>query len=112
MSFNQLNAFKRRIARAGVGLLLLTGAAFAEDKPANVTRPVDLKTTGKFSPATIRLGQAELVMGGPVVDSKERLLFSRDGKSNETVDISSDHARLDQDTREMLEISGERLPST
>ena len=37
-----------------LGLLLLTGAAFAEYKLANVPRPVDLKTTGKFSPATIR----------------------------------------------------------
>jgi len=113
MSFNPLKAFKRhRIARAGVGLLVLAGAALAEYKLANVPRPVNLETTGRFSPATIRLGQAELVIGGPVVDSKERLLFSHEGKPNETVDISSDHARLDEDTREMFEHFGARILST
>jgi len=112
MSFNPLRTFKQhRIARAGVALVVLAGAAFAEYKLANVPQPVDLKTTGQFSPATIKLGQAELIIKGPEVTSKERVLFSHNGKPKETLDTSFDNARLDDDTREMFESFGERLPS-
>jgi hypothetical protein len=113
MSFDPLRFFgRRRIARAGVGLLVLAGAAFAQYRLANVPLPVNVETIGNFSPATIRLGQEELVIEEPVVNSAEGILFSHDGKQNEIVEVSFDHARLDEQTISMLESLGLRPPST
>jgi hypothetical protein len=113
MSFNVLMALTRqRIARAGVGLLVLAGAAFAQYKLANVPMPVNLDTTGKFSPATIRLGQEELIVEGPVVNSAEGILFSHDGRPNEIVDVSFEHARLDEQTVGKFQSLGLSPPST
>ena len=111
MSFNALKAFRRyRIARAIVGLLVLAGAAFAEYKLANIQRPVELKDTGKFDQATIRLGQ-ELIFEGPVVNSEEGMLFSHDGKKNLIIDVSFDRARLGVETIRLLESLGPTPPS-
>ena len=113
MPFNTLMALRRqRLARAGLGLLVLAVAAFAQYKLANVPRPVNLDTTGKFSPATIRLGREELVIEGPVVHSSSGMLLSHDGRHNETVDARFDRARLDDQTIQLFESFGLRPPST
>ena len=113
MSFKFLRALRRqRIVRAGVGLLVLAGAAFAQYKLANVPQPVNLETTGNFSPATVRLGQEELIIEGPFVNSTEGLLFSHDGGPNEFTDISFERARLDEQTLKMFESLGLKPPST
>lgn len=113
MSFKPFVFFReQRIARAMVGLLALAGAAFAQYRLANVPMPVSVETIGDFSPAKLRLGQEELIIEGPVVNSEEGMLFSHDGRANEIVDVSFDHARLDEQTIGMLESSGLRPPST
>ena len=113
MSFNTLMALRRqRIARAGVGLLVLAGAAFAQYKLANVPVPVNLETTGRFSPATIKLGQEELIIEEPVVNSAEGMLFSHDGRPNEIVDVSFEYARLDEQTVGKFASIGLSPPST
>jgi hypothetical protein len=113
MSFNPLRAlWRRRIVRAGVGLLVLVGAAYAQYRLANVPLPMNVETIENFSPATIKLGQQELVIEGPVVNSAERMLFSHDGKQNETVDVSFDRARLDEQTVLMFESLGLKPLST
>ncbi len=117
-SFNLLTAFRRsRLTRTGAGLLVLAGAAFAQYKLIDVPRPVYLETTGKFSPATIRLGQAELIIEGAVVDSEEKMLFSHNGSSykgrpNETLDVSFERARLGAETIERLYHPESIPPST
>lgn len=112
MPFKTLMAFRRqRLARAGLGLLVLAAAAFAQYKLANVARPVNLEATGKFSPATIRLGREELVIEGPVVNSSEGMLLSHDGRPNETVDARFDRARLDEQTIRIFESVGSKPPS-
>src|SRR2546426_3510473 len=99
MAFKILMAFKRqRLARAGLGLLVLAAFAFAQYKLANIAHPLNLETTGKFSPATIRLGREELVIEGPVVNPSEGMLLSHNGRPNETVDARFDRARLDEQT--------------
>jgi len=110
MSFSALT--RQRIGRAAIGLLVLAAAAFAQFKLANVPEPVNLETTGKFSPATIRLGQEELIIEGPLVNSPEGMLFSHDGSLNEIVDVSFERARLDQQTVEKFESLGLSPPST
>jgi hypothetical protein len=100
-----------RITRAGVGVLVLAAAAFAQYKLAKIPRPVNLETAGNFSPLTVRLGREELVVEGPSVNDEERVLFSHDGKQDEIVDASFDSARLDALTVETLEFSGLRPPS-
>lgn len=113
MSFNTLRGLTRkRLARAVVGILLLAGAAFAEYGLANIPRPVNLDTTGKFSPATIKLGQEELVIEGPVIDSAEGLLFSHNGRANEVVEASFGRARLAEETIGSFESVGSKPPST
>src|SRR5216684_5380600 len=112
MPFNPLMAYRRqRLARAGLGLLLLAAAAFAQYKLANVAHPVNLETTGKFSPATIRLGREELVIEGPVVHSSKGMLLSHDGRPNETVDARFDRARLAEQTISVFESVGSKPPS-
>jgi hypothetical protein len=112
MPFNTLMAFgRRRLARIGLGLLVLAVAAFAQYRLANVPRPVNLETTGKFSPATIRLGREELVIDGPVVNSSVGMLLSHDGRPNETVDARFDRARLDEQTIRLFESVGAKPPS-
>ena len=113
MSFNSLiRVFRRqRIARACVGLLVLAGAAFGQYKLAHLPRAVNLDTTGKFSPATIKLGQQELIIEGPVVNAAEGMLFSHDGRPNELVAVGLEHARLDEQTIRSLEGTGLRPPS-
>ncbi len=123
--FNLLRAFRRsRIARASAGLLVLAGAALAQYKLVNVPRPVDLGTTGKFSPATISAGREELIIEGLVLDPEKRMLvspqgennepvmlFSHDGEPNETIDVIVNPAQLNDETIEYLK-SGPKLPST
>ena len=113
MVFNSLTAFRRRrIVRAGMGLLVLAVAVILQYKLANVPRPVNLESTGRFSPATIKLGQEELVIEGPVSNSLEGMLFSHDGARNEIVDASFERARLDEGTIELFRSLGLTPPST
>jgi len=113
MSFKLLRAlWRQRTARAGAALLVLAAAAFAQYKLANVPLPVNLETTEKFSPAIVRLGQEELIIEGPLVNSTEGLLFSHDGGPNEIVDVSFERARLDEQTLQMFESLGLRPPAT
>lgn len=113
MSFNPLLAFRQqRLLRAGVGLLVLAAAAFALYKLAHVQRPVYLATAGKFSPATIKLGEQELIIEGPVVDREEGLLFSCDSGPRGIVQLNFDRARLDQQTIELFESLNVKLPAT
>lgn len=113
MPFNILKDFRRqRVVRAGVGILVLAGAAFAQYKLANFPLPVDVETIENFSPATVKLGQQELVIEGPVVNAEEGMLFSHDGKPNEIVEVSLDPATLHEQTIAMFEGVGRRPPST
>ena len=114
MSFNSVTrVFRRhRIVRAGVGLLMLAGAAFGQYKLAHVPQPVNLDTTGRFSPATITLGQQELIIEGPVVNAAEGMLFSHDGRANEIVEVRFQRARLDEETIGALEGKGLTPPSS
>ena len=72
MSFSLLTTlWRRRLVRAGVGLLVLAAAAFALYKLAHVPQPVDLAATGKFSPASIKLSEQELIIEAPLVNQDE-----------------------------------------
>lgn len=99
------------MVRAAVGILVLAAAAFALYKLAHVPRPVDLATEGKFSPATIKLGEQELIIEGPVVNSEEGLLFSCDSGTNGIVQVDFNRARLDEPTIELFESLKIRLPA-
>lgn len=113
MSFNILKViWRRRLVRAGAGLLVLAAAAFAQYRLTNVPMPVNVETTEKFSPATINLGREELVIEGPMVNPSERMLFSHDGKSNEIVEVSFDQARLGEKTISLFEQLGLKPPAS
>jgi hypothetical protein len=112
MSFNLLMAFRqRRLVRAGVGLLVLAAAVFALYKLAHVPRPVELATTGQFSPATIKLGEQELIIEGAMVNPEEGLLFSCDSGTNGIVQVDFRRARLDEQTIELLDSLKVKLPA-
>ena len=103
---------RQRIARAAAGLLVLAGAAFAQYKLANVPEPVEVETIKELSPATVRLGQEELIIEGPVVDAEQGMLFSHNGRPNETVDVRFDRARLGKETLESFQRLRASPPST
>jgi hypothetical protein len=113
MSFNSLMTAlsQQRIARAGLGLLVLAVAAIVQYKLAYIPQPVNLDTTGKFSPATIKRGQENLIIEGPSVNSSEGVLFSHDGKPNEIVNVTFERARLDEQTIEMFGDGESRPPA-
>lgn len=112
MPFKSMTAFmKWRLARAGLGLLVLAAAVIVQYKLANIPQPVNLDTTEKFSPAKVRLGQQKLIIEGPVVNSSEGVLFSHNGKPDEIVNVDFDRARLDEQTIEMFREGGLSPPS-
>jgi hypothetical protein len=112
MPFKSLMGFMQwRLARAGLGLLVLAAAVLVQYKLANIPQPVNLDTTEKFSPAKVRLGQEKLIIEGPVVNSSEGVLFSHNGKPNEIVNATFDRARLDEETIEIFRESGLSPPS-
>ncbi|MDQ3805220.1 MAG: hypothetical protein M3416_15505 [Acidobacteriota bacterium] len=69
---------------------------------ANLPAPVDVDSTNKFSPVVVRLGQDELVIEEPVVNSPDDVLLAHEGRENEVVDVHLDSARLDEQTVEDL----------
>lgn len=112
MSFNRGSViWQQRIVRAGVGILVLAAAAFASYKLSHVPRPVDLAAVGKFSPASIKLGEQELIIEEPVVNRDEGLLFSYDSGPNATAQVEFDRASLDDQTRESLDRLNFKLPA-
>lgn len=104
MTFNTVrDLLRQRIFRAGAGLVVLSGAAFAQYELANVAEPVEVETIKELSPATARLGQEELIIEGPVVDAEQGILFSHNGRPNETVDVRLERARLGEQTIKKFE---------
>src|ERR1044071_5509676 len=108
-----LGAFRRYWqlfpVRLMAGLLVLTGAIIPQLYLLFRPEPVNLKDTGKFSPAELMLGREELMIDGPVTNSDEGLLLSHIGQPNEIVDFSFDRARLDGDT--LLQLSDSNPPT-
>lgn len=112
MSFNTLIRFwHRRIVRAGVALLVLAAASFGQYKLAHVPRAMDLAAEGKFAPATIKLGEQELIIEGPVVNAEQGLLFSSESGTNAIVQVGFERARLDEQTVELFEELEIKLPA-
>lgn len=113
MSFKRVRAlWQKRIVRALVGILVLAAAVLGAYKLAHVPRPVDLAVAGKFAPGTIKVGEQELIIEGPVVDRDEGLLFSYDTGKKGIVQLGFDRARLDDSTLQMLDGIGVKLPET
>jgi hypothetical protein len=113
MSFNFLfELWQRRTVRAGVALLVLAAATFAQYKLAHVPRTTDLAAEGKFAPATIKLGEQQLIIEGPVVNAEQGLLFSYESGTNAIVQVGFDRARLDEQTVELFEELEIKLPAT
>src|SRR2546423_709924 len=69
----------RRLVRVLVGVLVFSVALGAQYYLTDVPVPADLAETGKFTPAALRLGQEELIIEGPEVNSAEGVLFSHPG---------------------------------
>lgn len=95
--------------RLMAGLLVLTGAIIPQLYLLFRPEPLNLKDTGKFSPAELMLGREELMIDGPVTNSDEGLLLSHIGQPNEIVDFSFDRARLDGET--LLQLSDLNPPT-
>lgn len=70
---------------------------------ANVRLPVSVAATNKFSPATVKLGEEELIIYHPVVSLADGLLLAHNGNANEAVDINFEDARLGKETIELLQ---------
>lgn len=108
-----LNAlWQRRLVRVLAGVTVLVVAFAAQYYLANVPLPVDVSTIKEFSPASVRLGQEELIIEAPLVNSKDGLLLSHVGQQNEVVDINFDSAQLDKDTHDALAGLGDNPPTT
>ncbi|HEX8128708.1 MAG TPA: hypothetical protein VF527_06355 [Pyrinomonadaceae bacterium] len=102
---------RRRWLRALVGGAVFVAVMLVQYKLADWPVAVDLADTGKFAPVTLRLGQEELIIEGPVVNSPEGVLLAHAGEPNEIVDIRFDNARLDDDTVNMLADLGSKPPT-
>jgi hypothetical protein len=107
MSYWQANAL-----RLGLGLLVLIVAAGGQYYLANVRLPVNVAATNKFAPATVKLGEEELIIDQPVVSLSDGLLLAHNGNANEAVDINFDNAWLAEETVELLQSIGVDPPQT
>lgn len=86
------------------GLLLLTGTFIPQLHLLFRSEPKSLQDAGKFfSQKEVPLGRQQLTIKGPVTNSDERLLLSRNGKPDEDVDLHFDWARLDNETAMQFE---------
>jgi hypothetical protein len=111
MPFQVLKLYRRsRLVRLAAALVVLIGAAILQYYLANVRLPVDIGATNKFSPATIKLGQEELVIKNPFVNPSEGLLLSHVGNPNEVVDVYFDRARLGEESISLFEALGSKPP--
>jgi len=111
MSSDLKSYLRKRWVRALLGGAVFVAVIYVQYRLADWPVAVDLAETGKFSPVTLRLGQEELLIERPVVNSPEGVLLAHTGEPNEIVDIRFDNARLDPDTFEMLTDLGSNPPS-
>ncbi len=106
------NYWQGRALRLGLGLLVLIVAAIGQYYLANVRLPVNVAGTNKFSPATVKLGEEELIIDQPVVSLADGLLLAHNGNANETVDVNLDNAWLAKATVDLLQSIGVDPPQT
>ena len=101
----------RRSVRVLAGVLVFALALGVQYYLTDIPVPADLAGTERFTPATVRLGQEELIIEEPEVNSSEGIVFSHAGATNEIVDIRFERARLDTDTVDMLTALGDSPPT-
>lgn len=109
-SKTRARVWQRRPVRVLAGLLLFGVALAAQYRLAAISEPVNLSETGRFAPVSAKLGQAELIVEGPSVNSPGGVLFAHDGGPNEIVDVRFERARLGEDTARMLAALGDTVP--
>jgi len=102
---------RKRWVRALLGIAAFVAVVYLQYKLADWPVAVGLADTGKFAPVTLRLGQEELIIEGPVVNSPEGVLLAHSGEPNEIVDIRFDRARLDKETLDLLAEQGSNPPT-
>ena len=96
--------------RLGLGLLVLIVAAIGHYYLANVRLPVNVAATNKFSPATVKIGEEELIIDHPVVSLADGLLLAHNGNPNEAVDVNLENAWLAKETVDLLQSIGVEPP--
>jgi hypothetical protein len=86
------------------GLLLLTGAFIPQLHLLFRPEPKSLQDASKFFfQKEVALGRQRLTIKGPVTNSDERLLLSRNGKPDEDVELHFDWAHIDNETAMQFE---------
>src|SRR3954463_10985482 len=101
----------KRIVRVLAGVSVFALALGVQYYLTDIPVPAELASTERFTPATCRLGQEELIIEEPEVNSSEGIVFSHAGATNEIVDLRFERARLDTDTVEMLTALGDSPPN-
>lgn len=103
---------RKRWVRALIGGTVFVAVVYLQYRAADWPVAVNLAETGKFAPVTLRLGEEELIIEGPVVNSPDGVLLAHVGQPNEIVDLRFDSARLDRDTLDMLTDTGSNPPTS
>jgi hypothetical protein len=103
--------WKKRAVRVAVAVTVFAAAAIFQYRLANIPLLVEIADAEGFAPATVRLGQDELVIEGLTANSADGYLLAHEGNSNEIVDINFERARLSEETIAFLKGLGLAPPA-